>query len=238
MRTKVSAYRSLPFFLILSAFFLSSCATVNVTFPIEKLPVFPWPPPQASATEVIPRKLLEVERGPTWLRDVDRRISEALEENGYYENSYYGVPAGFAVVTKMEQMEADGTAKQGPQRWILKALPLAPFSLRAYLAALFHATPGHYRVIVFVVTPYAFTQSAAEVTPEEAREWLRGGLDRLPPSIGNLDFSREGYACTALIYEFERPTEAEEPRIRLPGVIPGRTHLVKAGIWKVLEERR
>lgn len=198
-------------------------------------PLFAWPPPRASASDVIPRELLEVKHGVTRLRDVDRRITKALEQNGYYESSYYAVPGGFALVTKMEQIQSDGTSKQEPDRWSLKPLPLGEFSLPAYLAALFRATGGYYRLIVFVVTPYSFGQSATKVRAEEAIGWLSEGLNRLPAVIGDLDFSRGGYACTALIYEFERPSETEEPKIRLPGLIPGRTHLVKAGIWKVLQ---
>ncbi len=253
MRTSACVGRSLPFLLLLlGAFFLSSCATQSARLPpppppppppapppasIElEAPFFPWPPPRASATARIPRNLLEAERGPTRLRDVDRRITEVLEQNGYYESSYYAVPAGFALVTKMEQIESDGTPKQGLQRWIMTPQTLVNFSLTAYLTALFRAAPGYYRVIVFIVTPHAFAQSEVEVRPEEANEWLSGGLNRLPASIGNLDFSREDYACAALIYEFERASEAEEPRIRRPGLIPGRTHLVKAGIWEVFQQ--
>lgn len=198
-------------------------------------PRFPWPPPRASASEVIPRTLLEAEDGPTLLRDVDRRINEALERNGYYESSYYAVPEGFALVTKIEQIEADGTPKEGAERWSLDREPLREFSLSAYLAALFRATPGHYRLIVFAVTPCPFAQSDKEVTPEEADAWLSGGMLQLPPPIGELDFSSAAYTCTALVYEFERETEDEEARIQCPGRILGRTHLLKAGIWEALQ---
>lgn len=89
-------------------------------------------------------------------------------------------------------------------------------------------------MIVFIVTPHPIVQSEAKVTPKEAGDWLRAGADRLPESIGALDFSREGYACTALVYEFRRRTESDEPAILDPGNIPGRIHLVKAGLWEAL----
>jgi hypothetical protein len=234
MSARRRVYRTLVLVLSLSsgAVLLSTCATMPAPPP---LPLFPWPPPQASATEVIPSPLVEVESGRTRLRDVDRRITAALEQNGYYESSYYAVTKGFALVTKMEQIESDGTPKEGPQRWVLVPQRPEKFTLARYITALFGATPGHYRTIVFIVTPGAFTQSSAVVTREEANAWLGGGLNRLPASIGNLEFSREDYACTALIYEFERPTETEEATLRLPGLIPGRIHLVKAGIWGGLE---
>lgn len=85
-------------------------------------PVFPWPPPQASATEVIPRELLEAEGNPTLLKEIDRKITEALERNGYYESSYYAIPGGFALATKMEQIESDGKSMQGSQRWLLNGI--------------------------------------------------------------------------------------------------------------------
>jgi hypothetical protein len=241
MRSWARACGSLSFLLLslFGAFYLSSCAAPSAEQSQAapyRIPRFPWPPPQASAAEIIPRRLLEVQAGPTRLRDVDRRISEALEQNGYYDSSYYAVPAGFALVTRMEQIESDATSKRGRERWALTTSRLVRFSLSSYLAALFRATPGYYRVIVFLVTPYPFAQSAAEVTQEEAMKWLSEGFNCLPGSIGDLDYSAEGYACTALIYEFERAAETEGARIQLPGRIPGRTHLVKAGIWEVLEQ--
>jgi hypothetical protein len=206
-----------------------------VESPPEKYPLFPWPPPWASAIAEIPRNMLEAEHSLTQLRDVDRKITEALEQSEYYESSYYAIPAGFALVTKMEQIEYDGTPKQGLQRWSLEPWPLARFSLSNYLAALFRATSGYYRVIVFIVTHYPFTQSRVQITQEETAKWLSGGLNRLPSPIGDIYFSND-YACTALIYEFERATDAKEPSIRRPGLIPGRTHLVKAGIWGALQQ--
>jgi hypothetical protein len=197
-------------------------------------PLFPWPPPQASATEVIPRDFLEMKDGRTLLRDIDQKITEALEKNGYYESTYYAVPAGFALVTRMEQIESDGTPKQEQERWVLGLQPLTRFSLAEYLKALFGVRPGYYRIIVFVITPYVFEQSEIEITAEEAKAWFRKGMNKLPTPIGNIDFSQE-HACTALIYEFERASETKEPTIRSNGRIPGRIHLKKAGIWEVLQ---
>ena len=244
MKARVYVYLFLLLFLLLlvSAIVLRNlllCGPdfeVEVSLPISsEYPLFPWPPPRASATEVIRRELLETTHGLTLLRDVDQRITRALEQNGYYENSYYAVPGGFALVTRMEQVESDGSPKQGPQRWIIEPQALDRFSLTAYLAALFRATPGYYRVIVFVVTPYPFVQSGQKVTPEEANEWLSKGLNRLPEAICNIYLSEE-YTCTALIYEFERSSETEEATLRYPGRIDGRTHLVKAGIWGFFQE--
>lgn len=195
---------------------------------------FPWPPPLASATELIPRKLLQEKSKLMQLIDVDYKLTEAIKQNGYYESSYYVVPQGFTLVTRMEQIGSDGAPKQGPQRWALTPQLLTEFSLAAYLRALLFASPGYYRVIVFIVTPVPLTQSSSGPSPAEVIEWLSSGYNRLPDYIGKLKFSR-AYTCTALIYEFERASESDEPRFRQPGRIPGHDHLVKAGIWASLQ---
>lgn len=197
------------------------------------LPEFPWPPPQYSGREVVPRDFLDNPEGDTELFDVDRRLQDALEPNGYYESSYYAVPGGFALVTQMEKFEDDGTSVKGRPRWTLETLRLTSFSFRAYLQALFAAEPGRYRLIVFAVTDVPFASSGEEVTQEEARAWLGGGGDRLPPEIGEFSFD-ESYECTALIYEFARDSEEGEVYFLEPGSLPGRTHLIAAGIWQEL----
>ena len=197
------------------------------------LPEFPWPPPQYSGREVVPRVFLDNAKGDTELFDVDRRLQDALEPNGYYENSYYALPGGFALVTQMEKFEDDGASVAGPTRWTLEPFRLASFSFRAYMQALFAAEPGRYRLIVFAVTDVPFASSGEKVTREKVRAWLGGGGDRLPPEIGELSFD-ESYECTALIYEFARDSEEDEVYFLEPGSLPGRTHLVAAGIWQEL----
>ncbi len=222
--------------LLLGAFTALACgkATVSETL-ASSVPFFPWPPPQASTSEEIPPRLLEGKTHPKRLGDIDRRLTAALEANGYYESSYYAVPKGFALVTRMEQIEPDGSSKATEARWNQAPQPLGHFSLNEYLHALFQASPGYYRVLVFVVTPVAFTQTEAKVTPEEANKWLGGGLNRLPPSLADAPYASEEHRCTALVYEFERASKFDEEGLKIPGRLPGRTHLLKSGIWGGLE---
>ena len=182
---------------------------------------------------MIPRELLATESVETTLAVVNQRLTTALERNGYFESSYHSVPDGFALATQLEQIEPDGTPVQEPERWTL-VNPTRIFSLSDYIKALFLGSPGYYRVIVFVVTPHPFQQSDARVTPEQARDWLQVGFNRLPDQIANLTFSSD-FACTALIYEFRRPTENDEPMIAYTRVIPGRLHLKRSGIWEALQ---
>lgn len=196
----------------------------------EPIPQFPWPPPRASATASLACGKIAHGPGQHRLEDIDTGLSEALDANGYTEKSYFSVPAGFAMVTRLEQTEKDGTAKALPARWAVDVGPLEEFSLSAYLRALFTANPGFYRLIVFVVTSKPFSQTKTGVEREEAMTWLSEGANRLPSSIGDLPLTNR-HSCSALIYEFEQPEPRKPAALKQPGRLTGRIHLEKARLW-------
>jgi hypothetical protein len=203
--------------------------SLPTSLPVTEVPQFPWPPPASSAREVLPRNLL---RG-AYLADIDRFLSKALYKSGYAETSYYAVPSGFALVTRLEQIELDGRSKVPPDRWSAGApAQMTHFSVGAYVNALFTADPGHYRVVVFVVTNVPFRQSDKQISRAEALGWLRDGLNVLPPIIGEQRYTAD-VNCTALIYEFER--KGDTTRILLPSGLDAHTHLIKSGLWSAVE---
>jgi hypothetical protein len=191
---------------------------------------FPWPPPMPSAREVLPPELFGAGRLLT-LGEADALLTRALRSNGYTETSYYEVPGGFAVVTRMEQINDGGGF--APARWRLEPGPLARFSLRGYLEALFTAPRGHYRVIVFVVTDTPVTTQSVAVTSADAVRWIGRGHGWLPQQIATLPFVA-ATRCTALVYEFDR-TGSRDPHLVIPGRLMGRDHLLGAGLWAALE---
>ncbi len=203
----------------------------------QQYPLFPWPPPAASGTTPIPRELLVSRSGATTLSDVDTRLQTALEAAGYPRGSYFAVPGGFALVTRLEQINRDGTSKAPPDRWLSTgAPPTTDFTLLGYLRALFLASPGYYRVVVFVVTPLAFAQAPVTITPAETTQWTETGLNRLPRQIGSLTFTPARHECTALVYEFQRASESDAPTVNVPGVVLARAHLEKAGVLAALQQ--
>jgi len=192
-------------------------------------PALPWPPPSASAEQIVSASLLGRNKEIASLGDVDLLLSSALENNGYFEKGYLAVPHGFALVTRIEQIDEDGTSKRPPARWSLNPVP--EFSLGGYLARLFTANPGLYRVIVFVVTDIPFAQSHKQITAEEEVGWLHGSLNTLPSVIRRQAYT-SGVSCTALIYEFER--QAQHPPLLVSGRLDAHAHLVKSGLWSAL----
>lgn len=198
--------------------------------PPVSFPSFPWPPPAASASEAIPNDQLVAASTLHSLGDVNARLVKALDRNGYAEKKYYAVPDGFALATRLEQIDADGRPKPEPDRWSADSPEFR--SLGEYLRALFSANPGYYRVIVFIVTDVPFTEASRRVSETEAAGWLEGGLNQLPPEIAGLLY-HSGVVSTALIYEFHKD-QGKDPQLNEPSHLGAREHLVHSGIWSAL----
>lgn len=194
------------------------------------IPAFPWPPPQASTDYVLPKKMLA---GITTLGQADEKISIALATCGYAEKSYFSVPGGFALVTRLEQFNEDGSCIPGSDRWNVSLKP-STFSLSDYFQALFWGRKGQYRIIVFIITDQPFYESKDRASQDAARRWLRTGAKYLPPDLSGQAFGPD-HRCTVLIYEFILTESLTEPRFLNPATLPGLVHIQKAGILKKIK---
>ena len=194
------------------------------------LPEFPWPPPAASASYVLPDKLFE--SYPT-LGDVSQAILAALEQNGYVERSFFRTaPGGVALVTRLERINDDGSPSAENERWTAAAQRLeSTRSLLDLLHGLFFVDPGHYRVIVFVLQDLPFSQSAETITAQQAHAWLASGANVLSPDIAALPFA--GGHVTVLIYEFA--SDGSKVQV-VTSQLTGKQHLEKAGLLTVLDK--
>ena len=199
-----------------------------------ELPAFPWPPPRASTMMNIDDTALRVSGDGTTLGQVDDRLVQALDAAGYVEKSYFSVPDGFALVTRLEQIRPDGTPLDPPDRWSAETGPVREFDLRAILRALFTANPGHFRILVFVATPHPFSQSDEEVARDQAMAWLNAGVNRLPDAVAQRPYTA-AFRMTALVYEFEQP-ESDDAQLVVPGRLTARTHLLQSGLLAAIEQ--
>lgn len=198
-----------------------------------ELPSFPWPPPSPSTMMNLDDSALRVSGDGTTLGQMDERLGQALRATGYVEKSYFAVPDGFALVTRLEQIDPDGTPLDPPDRWSAEAGPVREFNLRSILRALFTANPGYFRILVFVATPQPFSQSDEEVRREEAVGWLRDGMNRLPIAVARQRYT-EAFQTTVLVYEFEQP-ESGDPQL-VAGRLTARTHLQRSGLLTAIEQ--
>jgi hypothetical protein len=108
-------------------------------------------------------------------------------------------------------------------------------NLSDFLAGLFFAHPGRYRVIVFVIQRTPFGQSPEkQLSGKQAQELLQSGADVLPSEGAQRPV--EGSHCTALIYEFANHGRGlhkiESSRLT------GKEHLEKAGLIAAIENPR
>ncbi|MDP3420925.1 MAG: hypothetical protein Q8S10_08375 [Thiobacillus sp.] len=201
-----------------------------------KLPEFPWPPPPYSTRLRLDRALLVAAQPTPSNGSVAARMEQALAANGYNEVSYYAVPDGFAMVTQIERIDPDA-APAAEQRWSTQIDPvsLIPFSLDAYLKALFGKDGDTFRVIVFTFTPTPFTTGARPVPPGVAMAWVEQGATALPAALAILPYG-EDTVCTALVYEFTLTRLGG--MLQRPSSFNGMQHLRAAGILGTLEQQR
>jgi len=227
---------NIPRIFLVILFILSVSCSTNVLLPKKfPWPQFPWPPPKASAFVMIPDTLLVNKNTKMTLGDVALDLENAFQKAGYGERSYYSAPEGFALVSRLEQIYPDGSSKEESERWYGDYCPPRVFNLTSYLKALFKANPGHYRIIVFIVTSQPFNQTNSTVNRKQAMAWLNGGLDKLPPLIAKIQITSD-YKCEALIYEWEQLSADHQPIFKDPSPLLGATHLEKAKLWKELQK--
>jgi hypothetical protein len=197
----------------------------------DGLPQFPWPPPRWTSRYAVPPGLA-IAASDEDLGQVEDRLKVALSRAGISEWSVYGIgQVGFALATRIESIQNDGTPKSGTARWSVADPALTAleeqrsFSLSQYLRSLFTAQRGRYRVIVITVTN---------------RPVVPGGGDSLPaPGAADLplDWRQRplipGTICTALVYEFFRPSAEDDAVLVGTGMSPllARQHLIRAGLW-------
>jgi hypothetical protein len=200
----------------------------------ENIPSFPeWPPPRASANMEISRGLLLKDIAQPRFMDAANQLLLALDKADYGERSFYSVPGGFALVSRIERIYPDGRSEETNSRWLLTAQPPRIFSVSSYLQALFTSEPGYYRVFVFVVTNRLLVQSAASAPYSSLRDWVWAGSNKVPTAIGFSPYTDE-VSCTALVYEFHQLSKGSEVELVKPGLLTGKTHLEKSHLLAAL----
>jgi hypothetical protein len=224
--------------LTMSILLLSGCGKAppkSANPPNNTVPAFPWPPPAASAETMIPNSWL-LTGGGIDLTNVAVTLENALRAAKYPKWSYSSVPNGFALVSQMEQIKADGTPSSEPARWSTDLPVVANMTLFEFVRALINAQPGYYRVIVFIVTNQPWSRTGTQPTGVEADRWLAEGFTWLPESIGKLPYGPD-YRTTALVYEFRKASKDATATLLEPSLTSADDHLKKAGISEWLSRR-
>ncbi len=202
---------------------------------LARPPDFPWPPPAPSGQIVLPDVVFRrAQTAVPTLYSVGMRIINALRDAEYWTYRVYGVPNGFALVTRLEQIDKSGAPLSWPFRF---ADPDEPqFSLLDILRKLYIAPPGRYRLIVFVVSDERFENRRETLTRIDAKNLIETGVNHLPFDLDRMEFTH-AHVVTALIYEFAREAGGI-PSTRIPGEIEAVDRLRRSRIALLREPTR
>jgi len=196
------------------------------------LPRFPWPPPEPSARMHMPREPFQ---SASDLDAVSALLLNPLREAGYWEYSFHRVDNGFALVTRLERINDDGSPMDSLQRY-QRSTDAEPFSLSSYIKHLFFAPQGYYRVIIFIVTDRMFAATGAPIKEKEATKLLHQGANVLPPEYKQMAFT-EKHGIDVLIYEYLKGQQDRQVSLLLPGRLSPKMHFDKSGLTAAFDWR-
>ncbi len=158
---------------------------------------FNLPPPDPTAQKRFPKKLF---KRISTLADLDTALHNALYASGYIENLYLPVHDGFALITRLEKMNTDGTSTEGEDRWDTTAVN-NNFGIQDGIKQLSNKLKGQYRAFVIVVTTDMSPRHKDTLSEWELVAWSNSEGLFLPTSIGRIEFTNK-HKVHALIYEF------------------------------------
>jgi hypothetical protein len=186
-----------------------------------------WPPPAASASWIA------APSSPATLGDAAHAVAGALRQAGYADLRWFPIGAhhehGFAVTTRLERIDDDGTPKPPGERW------LSPYPEAASLLWLTKASEpylpsrGRYRVLLV-----AFTDLHVR-TPGRPPRWDEGTAMEGPgfaaPEIPASRHVPASYRVGVYVYEYAA-TSGDGTGALLPrdANVPALAHIERAGL--------
>jgi hypothetical protein len=172
-------------------------------------------------------------------------ISKALGKAGYTELAWYVYePAphdlsGFALFTKLEQIDASAKALQDGNRYSLNNEPPQINNLLDYIRALLTPAPaGHYRVMAFYIfdpkLPRGPQQTGARIPVERQDAIFISGARFLPNEIAD-QRDPSTLRGIAYIYEYEKNADGVANVVN-QSKHDAKQHLTAAGLGDLLNQ--
>jgi hypothetical protein len=165
------------------------------------------------------------------------RIEAALDR-AHIERAVYAIgDSGFVYVTRAEMIDRAGRPMPPPNRFPADLETASGgHGFLDFIVSRFRARPGFFRIIALVVTSRPIAADTAGLTVEEATRMVEGGMATLPESLRRRAVT--GLQAAALIYEYERRSEADAVTLRAAPLVSPDTHLAQAGLWTMDQLRR
>jgi hypothetical protein len=207
-----------------------SLASIVKTSLVEQLPNFPWPPPHPSTFYSVATKYLISEKGVKSYGDVQKILRAALDKNGYSEISYFRIPGGFVVVTRVEQIDENGYSKPLEERWVEGVRVNFPENI---LEVIFGQKRGYYRLFVLAISEIPFSTDGKIIYYNDIKKLPSKGWNYLPSDVLNMPFTTES-KLSVLVYEYMRKGKGTTPGFISDGKLTAKQHLEKAGLLREL----
>lgn len=214
-----------------------SCQTGEGIFPFPELGKFPIPAPSPSCLGLLDMSLI---LDQSTYADVDILLRQKLTGAGYYENQYFELPDGFAIITKLENIDVNKRPLKENHRWALGANEIGSSmvkneisSFEEYKNALIMPNSGYCRFFVFYfsATPFSSVQNNfIPITTENFNDKFSfAGMNRLPVELGLRRVKNE-HRIFVLVYEFIKK-ENQTPKFIKSSNYSANAHLNKSNLF-------
>ncbi|MFA6112552.1 MAG: hypothetical protein WC729_01120 [Sphingomonas sp.] len=157
-------------------------------------PFLPWPAPAPSSLGNVSSTL----KLSGHLSDVDAQVQRRLGAKGYEELKYFSVPGGFAICTKLERINEDGSAAK--DRWMV-GKQASQGGFLDYFRKLIEGERGLFRTMVLVVTDQPIRPAGYQASDQDVKRWRSTGAAAL--GVTGKGVVRPGTQAWLLVYEFE-----------------------------------
>lgn len=179
------------------------------------------------------RRAFTPTKTPT-LGKVDDAIRKTLTNAGFQQWSYYVVNNGFAVITQVEQFDAQASNAKcvsGNNRWRDTPPEENIASLLNYLKGFLWPRNGYFRFFVFVVSdqPMPKGREDVKIDPKQVDKLMRCGSNSLTEDMARMAFTT-AHKVTILVYEMEVPETTRIGAERVPPKFQPAQHLEGSSI--------
>lgn len=157
------------------------------------------------------------------LRD---HFASALGKANYSAYAAYPYEQGFAIITRIEKCEKDGTLAR--DRWAnldQTALPLSDVFSPAYWKRLFEGRDGDFRFFIFTFTSASPIFTGKEATAKDATVWQVEGPSVLPADLRDAKINYP-FVFSVMVYQFKAAGD---------GTVFLKPHEARLGAWEELK---
>ncbi len=206
---------------------VQSFLNIDVDLPVKYF--FPNPAPIPSAKFFLPNYQTDLET----LDEVAIHLEGVFNKAGYKDKlRYYYSIDGFALLSKLERFNKDGTEVSSNKRWV-NVFGDGKFSYYQIFKSLFFEVSTEFRMFALVIASKNAKIGSQIMTAQVAQELLMHGYETLPEELKKKILNPKN--LSVLVYHFHQNDIGEVPELDLSGNISAENYLKTAGLSEILQ---